>query len=552
LAARLVDAKQFDQAEKESKEKDLPLLEYLPEAGLISDEHLGRLVADYFKYEYINLKKEAIDPKALDIIPELVARSRGVISFAETKKGLRVGMLNPDDLEIIHFIEKRAGRKVLPYFITKMSLQNALYLYKVSLSEEFDKILSVLGNKSLPREQRNEVIVRMVDTLLMYSYQNNASDIHIEPYRKKILVRFRIDGILHDVLSLPKDLLDLLVTRIKILAKIRIDEHRAAQDGKFRFDTKDEIMDIRVSVVPVTEGENVVMRTLSSRSRRFELTELGLVDKDLEKVMHAIRKPTGMILVTGPTGSGKTTTLYGVLKILNTRDVHIATIEDPVEYDIEGISQIQVNPRTNLTFAKGLRAVVRQDPDIIMVGEIRDTETAKIAINAAMTGHLLLSTLHANDIPTTFPRLIDMGVESFLIVSSVNVVIAQRLVRQICESCRTSYTLTKSEMTILKSEKYLLDVIKKISGKSDLSKLRLYKGTGCKSCGNTGYSGRTGIFEVMEMSDEISALINQKAPAPTIEAKARELGMTTMLQDGIAKAFRGITTIDEVMKASKS
>lgn len=540
----------FMNAKEEAQKRKIDIVEILVEKGLISDEHLGKTIADGLDYRFIDLKKEKIDEDVLRLIPELVARSKGVIAFARDKNGVKVGMTDPDDLEIKHFIEKRVGQNIIIFLITKRAAQYALASYKSSIKEAFEKEMKRLKDTSLTREQRDEVAIRVVDMLIQYGYDNKASDIHIEPYRNKILIRFRIDGVLHDVLDMPKELSDVLLTRVKILTKMRTDEHRAAQDGKFQFLTKEENVDIRVSIVPVTGGEKIVMRLLSAKSRQFDLVSLGLFEADLKKVNNAIAKPHGMILVTGPTGSGKTTTVYAVLKIINTREVNISTIEDPVEYDIEGISQIQVNTKTNLTFAKGLRAIVRQDPDIIMVGEIRDEETAGIAVNSAMTGHLVLSTLHANDAATTLPRLLDMGIEPFLVASTVNVAIAQRLVRKICEKCRTSYMLTEGEQKIIESEPELKAIFN-VQGHKDLKSIRIYKGAGCKVCGNTGYSGRVGVFEVLEMADNIKDLIIKRAASNDLMKAAKANGMTTMLEDGIDKVFQGITTLDEVFRVTK-
>jgi len=540
----------FKSALKEAKENKKDLTSVLIEKDLITDEHLGRLIAEELGYSFINLRKEKIDEEVLNLIPELVARSKGVIAFAKKEKGIKVGMINPKDLKIKHLIEKRAGQKVLPYFITKRDLQIAFSQYKPSLKDEFEKVFQKIKDKTLIREQRDTLTIKMVDLLLQYGYQNKASDVHIEPHLKKVLIRFRIDGVLHKVLEIPKDLHELILMRIKILAKMRTDEHRAAQDGKIRFKTLQEMVDVRVSVVPIVEGENIVMRLLSSKSREFSLTGLGLSEVNFKKVQRAIKSPHGMILVTGPTGCGKTTTLYAIMRILNKPRVHIATIEDPVEYDIEGVSQIQVNPKTNLTFAKGLRAIVRQDPDIIMVGEIRDEETAGIAVNSALTGHLVLSTLHTNDAPTTLPRLLDMGIEPFLVASTVNVAIAQRLVRKICEKCRASRKLTDSEKRVIENDSHLKDILKN-RGYKNLNKVLLFEGRGCKVCGNTGFSGRTGIFEVLEMADNIKDLIIKHASSDEIMKIAQKNGMTTMFEDGIEKVFQAMTTLEEILRVTK-
>jgi len=404
----LVDKNGFDAAVEEAKLGEESLQNLLIDKGLIRDDQLGQIISAYFGFPFINPEKEKVDEPVFMTIPELVARSRGVIAFEKNEEGIRVGMTDPNDLEIRDNLEKRFGAKVVPYYMTESGLRAALARYGAGLSGDFRAILEKLQNVEISRDERDEMIVRITDLLIKYGYQSKASDIHIEPRQKKVVVRFRVDGIMHDVLEVPKEFHVPIVTRIKILSRLRTDEQRSAQDGKFRYELGEEVSDVRVSIVPVTEGENVVMRLLSSRVRQLSLSDLGLSDHDFEKVKRAIRNPHGMILVTGPTGSGKTTTVYSFLKILNSKEVHISTIEDPVEYYIDGISQIQVNPQTNLTFASGLRAIVRQDPDIIMVGEIRDEETAGIAVNSAMTGHLVLSTLHANDAATTLPRLLDM------------------------------------------------------------------------------------------------------------------------------------------------
>src|SRR3989339_898280 len=392
-----ISEKDFNQAMNLSNEKNISIEDILLDRGLINDGQLGHIIAEFIGVPYVNLRKEKIDDMVLNLIPEIIAKSKKIIIFYEDENEIKVGMRDPQDLEIIHILEKKFNRQIIPYYITKNDFLENLSRYNV----------------------------RMVELLLEHGHYSKASDIHIEPYKKIVIVRFRIDGVLHDVLEIPKNLLSLIISRIKILSKMRIDEHFAAQDGKFQFKVKNDQIDVRVSIVPITEGENVVMRLLSTKSRKMDLDSLGLDSADLDKIKKAIKSPHGMILVTGPTGSGKTTTIYEFLKILNTKEIHIATIEDPVEYDIEGISQIQVNKKTNLTFANGLRAIVRQDPDIIMIGEIRDHETADIAVNSGLTGHLVLSTLHANDAATTLPRLLDMGIEPYLIASTVRVVIAQ-------------------------------------------------------------------------------------------------------------------------------
>ena len=400
--------------------------------------------------------------------------------------------------------------------------------------------------KNSEKDKNTEVPVsKIVDTLVQYAYQNKASDIHIEPKDNASTIRFRIDGVLHEVLSIPLELHEKITSRIKVMSKLRTDEHMSAQDGKLNVALQMENLDIRVSIVPIVKGEKIVLRLLSSNSRQFSLQDLGMDEEDLQKVQKAYKRPNGMVLATGPTGSGKTTTIYSILKIINSKEVNIATIEDPVEYDIEGINQIQVNPKTNLTFSSGLRAILRQDPDVIFVGEIRDQDTAGIAVNSAMTGHLVLSTLHTNDAVTTLPRLTDMGIEPFLVASTVNVIIAQRLVRKICSDCRVSEEIKREQLIDMISE----EKIKKYFGEN--AQIRVYEGKGCEYCHNSGYVGRVGIFEVLEITDELKKLIAQKSSSGELKSVAITLGMETMFENGLRKVAQGLTTLEELYRVTE-
>jgi len=538
----------FELVREEAKIQNKSIEELLVESDLIIDEHLGKLIAEELGYKFIDLKEKIISEEIIKLVPEVVAKTQRIIVFDRDKEGLKVAMADPSDYEFQKFLEKKTGEKINVYYATPQALKEALKFYRKEIEKEFAELIKTQIEKI--KESGAEVettppIIKIVDTLIEYAYANRASDIHIEPFELETQVRYRIDGVLHDVLSLPKNLHNLLVARVKVLSRLRTDEHFAAQDGKFTIKFEEEKFDVRVSIVPVTEGENVVMRLHSEKARMFDLENLGLSEQNLKKIRVAIKKSYGMILATGPTGCGKTTTLYAILKLLNKPEVHIATIEDPVEYDMEGVSQIQVNPKTNLTFAKGLRAIVRQDPDIIMVGEIRDNETANIAVNSAMTGHLVLSSMHANTAATNLPRLMDMGAEPFLVASSVNIIVAQRLVRRICSKCRESYEIKTDELkNKVAKDKFPL-LLKKIGNKE---KIRVYKGRGCKDCVNTGYSGRTGIFEVLEIEDSTKELIMQRADADEIEARASRNGMTTMFEDGIEKVLVGITTVEELLR----
>ncbi|KPJ57117.1 hypothetical protein AMJ49_02340 [Parcubacteria bacterium DG_74_2] len=546
--SELISQKDFNLAKKEAIEKKKEIEEIILEKELILDESLGKLIADEIDFPFINLEKIKIDKEIMGIVPEIVAKKQGIIVFDKTKEGLKVAMLNPENLEIREFIERKTGEKVIPYFTTKKNILVTLKYYKKEIKEEFEEIIkkTIEEFKKTRVEARSLPIIKMVDSILSYGYENRASDIHIEPYQDKIIIRYRIDGVLYDILSLPKEFHDFLVSRIKILAKLRTDEHEAVQDGHFSFSVPAEKVDIRVSIAPIEEGEKVVMRLLAEKARRLKLKDLGFDERNLRITEKNLKKTWGMIIISGPTGCGKTTTLYSFLEILNKREVNICTIEDPIEYDIEGVNQIQINPKTNLTFSQGLKAIIRQNPDIIMVGEIRDEETAKLAVNAAMTGHLVLSTFHAIDSPTTLIRLQDMGIKPFLITSTVNIIISQRLVRKICPKCIESHEAHISEISRL-LPKNLLSKFQKIREE----KILLFRGKGCSLCQKTGYFGRTGIFETLEMTDPIKKLVMEKADTSKIRAEAKKLGMVTMIEDGLKKVEAGITTLEEILRVLK-
>lgn len=534
---------QLRSAELAAKQERISLYQSVLEQDFVTDKDLGQVVADYYKLPFIALGQIVIPDEVLQIVPEEMARKKKIIAFASSSGVLSVATPNVESKDPLDFLSKKIQGKIKLYYATERDVDDTIRLYKKGLQAAFDALIRHHREHQIP-EAQNTPISEVFDMVSSYAYYQKASDIHVEPRKDYSLVRFRIDGILHKVLALPKVLHDQIVSRVKVLSDLRTDEHLSAQDGKMQLHMDEEELDVRVSVVPVVQGEKIVLRLLSSKSRQFSLSDLGISEDGLGKVQKAYKRPFGMVLVTGPTGSGKTTTIYSVLKILNTPEKNIATIEDPVEYEIEGVNQIHVNTQTNLTFAHGLRSILRQDPNIIFVGEIRDQETADIAINSAMTGHLVVSTLHTNDAATAIPRLLDMGIEPFLLASTVNVVIAQRLVRKICGSCRVS-SIIKSEALgknfgAFLTEKYF----------PKRKEIRIYKGKGCVVCHGTGYSGRVGIFEILEVSEGIKELINQKADSELLTKKAVGEGMASMLEDGLLKVRDAVTTIDEVVRAT--
>lgn len=478
-----------------------------------------------------------------------------LINYANTEYNLllegenKQEILNEFEKEIERLSQKEASsgdKNVEIYFAHKEGIKKEINENYESSNDDFARMIQDIIDEGGEDANPEDVpIIKIVDELLNYAYENGTSDIHIEPYEDKTLIRFRIDGILHDIISIPKSLHELVVTRIKILSRMRTDEHRAAQDGKLKFEHSGDQIDVRVSIVPIVYGEKVVMRLLAENAGQFTIESLGFRDEDMKNIKENIDKPWGMILATGPTGSGKTTTLYSTIKRLNTREVNISTIEDPVEYGIESINQIQVNEEADLTFSNGLRAIVRQDPDIIMVGEIRDQETAQIAVNAAMTGHLVLSTLHTNDSATTLPRLLDMGVQPFLVSSTINIAIAQRLVRKICEDCKKSKKIDAETEDLVHKE--LSD---ELINEYDLDNqsTEFYYGEGCSTCQDTGYDGRVGIYEVLDMTGEIKEMVMEQENADAIKQRAIENGMLPLIESGIEKVLEGETTIEELLR----
>lgn len=542
IQSHVVTESELDAVAAFAKNAGIPLVDALLEKNIITDTNLGKLIADHLGIPFVNLADVTIPEAVYRVIPDKFAKVHKIIPFARDDGGLKVASANPSDIAVIAALEKKIRQKIIVHYATEHDIHNALQLHRRELQSVFADLM-----KRFKREDEAPIST-IVDLLFHSAVDETASDIHIEPGEADSLVRFRIDGILHDVLNFSKTMHSQVVSRIKVLANLRTDEHSAPQDGKVRIKHDEQSVDIRISIIPMVEGEKVVMRLLVSHFKLFSFTDLGMEEAAINKINAALHRSYGMILSTGPTGSGKTTSIYAMLKILNVRDKNITTIEDPVEYRIKGVNQIQVNTKTNLTFANGLRSILRQDPNIIFVGEIRDPETAGIAINAALTGHLVVSTLHTNDAATSLPRLTDMHVEPFLVASSVSLIVAQRLVRKICDYCRVSTTITEAELqknlpaTII-SKHYIPTGVNK--------EIRIYKGQGCKNCRFTGYAGRVGIFEVLEITKEIRKLITERKDSDVIAQQAVAEGMLTMLDDGLIKVSKGVTTIEEILRVTR-
>lgn len=547
----ILDAVTFDGALEQAKRSHRPIEEYVVDQGFIDDLKLGMIIADSLGIPFVNLREKILDNTVVRKIPEALARHKRLVLYdLRDGKGYLASSAIQDP-ETLNAISRSIEIPIEVALTTERAINEALRYYQRGLHEEFEEMLrkdvTEAGKKADKSTMEEVPIIRIVDTIIKYAYQSQASDIHFEPFEREVAVRFRVDGVLQDVVPIDREIYKLVVARVKVLARLRTDEHFAAQDGKIRVDVGEEGLDVRVSVLPTVYGEKIVMRLLSKKGSRYSLEDLGFGKEDYKKMREAIMRPHGMILSTGPTGSGKTTTLYAILKTLNTREVNITTIEDPVEYLMDGVNQVQINTQTNLTFADGLRSILRQDPDIVMVGEIRDDETAAIAVNAALTGHLVLSTLHTNDAPTTLPRLLDMGVEPFLVASSMNVAIGQRLVRRICQQCVMTIPFPDDQRELmskmLPSNSAVQAEIKK--------RTRVFQGKGCPVCHGSGFKGRVGVYEILVMDEEIKKMVVEKASGEEIKKIARAKGMTTMLEDGAAKVFQGITTFDEVMRVTQ-
>ena len=545
---------------------------------IITDLKLTQMIGEYINVPFIQIEPKDIPDEVLKKIPEHIARQYSVVLFQIDEAGvLSLAMEDPDDVQALNFIQKEIGYNIKVFLATKNNILDCLENYRGSMNEELDEVIAIQSDSNDVQAVKEDdfaedsPIAQTVNLLLEYAIKSDASDIHIEPREDFVQVRYRIDGVLKEVNKLPKNVSGALVSRIKILSNLKIDERRVPQDGRFKIKISGKQYALRVSTLPIADGEKVVMRILDESNQAITLEQLGYWGKSLATIKDAMLQPNGMILVTGPTGSGKSTSLFSVLSELNTPDVNISTIEDPVEYKIPGVNQTQTNAKAGMTFASGLRALLRQDPNIIMVGEIRDTETANLGVQAALTGHLVFSTLHTNNAATCLPRLLDMGIEPFLIASTVKAVIGQRLVRRLCTQCRQQYTPDQTELdSIEKSFNITPEVLERlhkldeqaasenIGGDAPLATtdttittLWKQKPEGCDDCGHTGFRGRIGIYETLGMSNTIQKLITSNATSNDIQDESVKEGMLTMQTDGLIKAFRGATTVEEVLRVTR-
>ncbi|HSH18717.1 MAG TPA: GspE/PulE family protein [Candidatus Saccharimonadales bacterium] len=566
--------------EQEKTDKK-PLQDIVIKNGVMPEKELTRLYAAESDIPYTEFNPRELSRDVLKLIPERIARQYKAVVFGLDSDGCRlIALEDPDDIQAINFLRKQLGANIKLYIAPASIIQGALDQYRGNISSELTKVMSAEtsaddeADEDVKEEELTEdsPIAQTVNLIIEYGVKASASDIHIEPRENFVVIRYRIDGVLREANKLPRKVLGALVSRIKILSNLKIDEHRAPQDGRFKVEVAGNVYALRVSTLPIIDGEKVVMRILNESSKPATLEELGFWGEALKNIQNAMVQPHGMILVTGPTGSGKSTTLFSVLSILNSPSVNISTVEDPVEYRIFGANQTQVNPQAGMTFTNGLRALLRQDPNVIMVGEIRDGETAGLGVQAALTGHLVFSTLHTNNAATCLPRLLDMQIEPFLIASTVRVVVGQRLVRRLCVDCREAYVPDATELKHFKEVFHInKDAMKhlhqldaealagNIGGSTDpkltstdTNITRLYRGhaDGCDSCNHTGYRGRIGIYEVLDNSSNIQKMIVTNETSENIQNVATRDGMVTMQTDGLVKALRGQTTIEEVLRVT--
>jgi len=582
--AGAVTPEQLEELKAEGERSRRPLQLLAIQDAIISEKELARAYAEYAQIPFIEIDPRDIQQEVLNQIPERIARQYNAVLFKidedETgEKGLmHLAMDDPDDVQAVNFIQKQIGDNLKIYLATQSNILSCLENYRGDVNQELNEVIDIQredgGDQGVTEADLAEdsPIAQTVNLLLEYAIRSNASDVHIEPREEIVQIRYRIDGVLKEVNQLPRNVLNALVSRIKILSNLKIDERRVPQDGRFKIRVAGKQYALRVSTLPVVDGEKVVMRILDESNQAVSLQELGYWGRSLETITEALTEPNGMLLVTGPTGSGKSTSLFSILTMLNTPDVNISTIEDPVEYRIPGVNQTQTNSKAGMTFASGLRALLRQDPNIIMVGEIRDAETANLGIQAALTGHLVFTTLHTNNAATSLPRLLDMGIEPFLIASTVKAVVGQRLVRRLCMNCRQSYKPEQPEVEAVMRlfnlpEEKGFDVIhtleetalrQNIGSDTPMSTDEhtintLWKASpkGCEECNHTGYKGRIGIYEVLGNSIPVQKLIIANSTSNEIQAQAIREDMVTMQSDGLIKALRGNTTVEEVLRVTK-
>lgn len=585
-----ISEEQLEQLRQQGLKDKKPLQDLAVKNGLLTEKDLTKLYAEEIDVPLVELNAKDIKRETLRELPERIARQYHAVVFDVDENGTKlVAMEDPDDIQALNFLQKQLGNDIRVYITTTSLLEAALDQYRENIGGELTKVIS----EDEATEESEDVdegdlaedspIAQTVNLLIEYAVKSGASDIHIEPRESIVIVRYRIDGVLREVNKLPRKMLNALVSRIKILSNLKIDEHRAPQDGRFKIQVGPNVFALRVSTLPVVDGEKVVMRILNESSKAADFKELGFWGNALETLEHAIVQPNGMILVTGPTGSGKSTTLFSVLSLLNTPGVNISTVEDPVEYRIPGVNQTQVNPIAGMTFTNGLRALLRQDPNIIMVGEIRDGETAELGVQAALTGHLVFSTLHTNNAATCLPRLLEMGIEPFLIASTVRVIIAQRLVRRLCMECKQEYKPEAEELKQLAKtfgidDKAAMNRIHELEAKaledgigkpmvepkdgetvagtklsttsSEITRMYKAHEDGCDACNHTGFKGRIGIYEVLKNTETTQKLIVGNSTSEAIEDSAIKEGMITMQLDGFIKALRTETTIEEVLRVT--
>ncbi|PJC33633.1 type II secretion system protein GspE [Candidatus Roizmanbacteria bacterium CG_4_9_14_0_2_um_filter_39_13] len=546
--------------EVDSVKRDLPIDQYLLQYTTISPDEIMKIKAGFLNVKYVNIGSTAVDPQALSFIPESVAQRHKIMPYMYDDKDKRLYVASSDPLNVSlqDFIEMKSGVKATLVLSLAEDIAKAISIgYTRSISPEVEQAIAQVEPQKKTGEEigikttmefNNAPIAKIVNTILDFAMKSRASDVHIEPQELKSRVRYRIDGILQERLSLPTSIHESLVSRIKILSEMKIDEKRVPQDGRFNYKNTEEEIDLRVSTLPTVNGEKIVMRLLRKSGGMPSLGELGLDGIQLKRFEDGIDRSYGIVLVTGPTGSGKTTTLYSVLSRLNTKSVNIVTLEDPVEYQVEGINQVQINSKAGLTFATGLKSFLRQDPNIILVGEIRDKETTQLAIQAALTGHLVFSTLHTNDAATAIPRLTDLGGEPFLIASVLSIAMAQRIIRRVCETCKEIY---EPPIEIQNSVREVLGPLLPKEYQTDRP-IQLARGKKCEDCNNSGYKGRVGIYEILKTSSAINDLILKERPSQEIVAQAQKEGMVLMKQDGFLKALRGETTLEEVMRVTEA